>query len=625
MSQSNAPLHLTVEPGGLTVTFAPSTPLADVLHAAGVDFAYPCGGAHLCGRCRVVFRRGAPAPTEEEKRILAFGDIEAGVRLACCVTLDSDAVVELPAGRAEMHTEHILTQGVRSDVVVDPEVQRYRGVPAPSTLETPVSDWLRIVAALPESERAAARPTLDVLQRLPAVMACSDQSGECVTLTMRAHRVLKIECGDTTERLYGVAVDLGTTTISAVLVDMRTGAELAVSGCLNPQRSFGYDLISRIHAVQDSFANLDRLHIAVIEAIGGLIERMCTERDIPTREVVALTLAGNTLMSHLFLNIDPTSLGHAPFAGTLRAGVRCEARDLGLPIHDHAPVCILPCIGGFVGGDITAGILVTRLMDQPGVSVLVDIGTNGEVVVARDGVLMATSSAAGPAFEGGKIRCGMMAAHGAVHRVEFDGQDLRVQTLGDRPACGVCGSGLIESFARLYETGLIAMNGRMARPGGPETAALPPALAARLVAGEDGPAVVLVPAENGREAIVITQADVREFQLGKGAVQTAILMVLETMGIALDQIDRFLVAGAFGNHLNVADAMALGLLPELPAERVFFIGNSSLEGARCALLNRYERQRAERIAETTGFVELATCPEFQDRFAMSMMLGPAMF
>ena len=661
--EASVPIRLFIEPGSRRIEVERGARLAHALERAGVEFAYPCAASQICGQCRVQFEKGAPPPTPEETGLLSYAEIASGTRLACCAVLTQDAQVRLPVSEI-LPTEHILNRGVKSDILVDPEVRKYRCVLPPSTLEAPVSDWRRVIHSLPDKVRAEARPTLDVLRKLPDSVACSHARNEPVTLTMRLNRVIEVECGDHTAEHAGVAVDLGTTTIAAALVDMNTGAELAVAGCRNPQRDFGADLISRIHAVQTDPQNLDALHSRAIEAISGLIAGMCRERSIAPETICAMSLAGNTVMSHLFLRIDPRGLGQAPFAGVLRAGVRLEGRDLGLPIHPHAPVYVLPCMGGFVGGDIVAGILMTKLEQQPGISVLVDIGTNGEVVVARAGKLHTTSSAAGPAFEGGKIACGMIARDGAINAVRFDGTDFQFSTLGGTPPLGLCGSGLIEAFARGLATGMIQMNGRMIQPGA--VSALPPALAARLrTDGEHGLRIVLTQAEGGvgesgaagngggansmgsmrstgstgsmgsigsirsTESIGgavetwISQADVREFQLSKGAIQAAIAMILQEENIALDQIDRFLVAGAFGNNLNTEDAIALGILPDLPRERIFFIGNSSLEGARCVLLNRYERQRAERIAAEAHLVELASRPEFQERFAMSMMLAPA--
>ncbi len=612
-------LSITFQPQGITVSVAAGSRFSDALQEADIEFAYPCAGAKLCGRCRVNFNLGAPEPTAEEKRLLAFKDIESGVRLACCCVLSHDAEVELPDGEASGHMEHILKEGVRSDLVVDPEVIKCACKLPASTLEEPKADWVRIRQALPEDRRLSTRPTLSVLQKLPDVVKCAEQNGGMVTLTLRENRVIDVECGDKTEAFYGIALDLGTTTLSAALVDMRSGEELAVTGRLNPQRSFGHDLISRIHAVQEDYSKLDTLHERITETIGELIVELCLDTGVKADDVSAMAVAGNTVMEHLFLRIDPRPLGVAPFAGTLRTGVRFEASDFDLPIHPSAPVYVLPCMGGFVGGDISAGVLVTRLADLKGVNILVDIGTNGEVVVAKDGRLMATSSAAGPSFEGGKIECGMIAAEGAIHAARVENDDLVFDILGQGPAKGVCGSGLMEVFARCLEAGLISMNGRITSP---EAAAeLPEAMRNRLA--PDQSSIFLAKGENGRD-IVLTQDDIREFQLGKGAVQTAILMVLEEMGVALDSIDRFLVAGAFGRHLNIRDAMTLGLLPDLDESKVSFVGNSSLEGARCVLLNKYERSRADRISEQTGFVELASRPEFQERFAMAMMLGPAM-
>ncbi|NQU45388.1 DUF4445 domain-containing protein [bacterium] len=616
-------LQITVEPGSRILEVVAGTVFSKALEDAGIDFAYPCARARICGQCRVIFEAGAPEPTAEENRLLSYGDIESGIRLACCTILTTDATVRLP-GAANLQTEHILRTGVRSDVVIDPDVKKFCGQLPPSTLEAPLSDWTRVIRSLPEQMRSDARPALPVLQKLPSVVACAEENDHPVTVTLRGNRVIEVQCGDHSHAQYGVAVDLGTTTIAVMLVDMLTGAEVAFAGGLNPQRAFGHDLISRIHAVQSDPENLNVLHHKVIETIGDLIRQACVEKDVDPRSVCAMSLAGNTVMSHLFLRIDPSSLGQAPFAGTLRAGVRLDAEDLNLPIHPDAPVYVLPCMGGFIGGDIVAGILMTKLEKQAGVNVLIDIGTNGEVVVSSGGELFATSSAAGPSFEGGKIACGMIAMDGAIDTVRFNGDDFHVSTLGNRPARGICGSGLFEALARGVETGMIALNGRITSPDAADH--LPPALAKRLRRdGQNDLRIQLTAPHAGLGEIFLSQKDVREFQLGKGAVQTAVLMAIDAVGIPLEQIDRLLVGGAFGNHLNVDDAIAVGLLPDLPREKIFFIGNSSLEGARCVLLNQYERRRAEQIAEKARFVELASRPEFQERFALSMMLSPPMF
>ncbi len=616
-------VRLILQPEGRTLRVPAGSALADALREAGIPFAYPCGGVRVCGRCRVEFREGAPAPLPDEERHLSRDDIRRGVRLACCSTLDTDAEVYC-GGLESFHTEHILTQGVRTDVVVAPEVTRYCGFLPPSTLDAPRCDWERVLHVLPEELWTDVHPTVETLRALPSLVARAEHQRQPVTVTLHGNRMILAECGDTLAEHWGVALDVGTTTLSAALINLNDGVEAARAGCLNPQRVWGEDLISRIRAILDNPGELEALHHRVIEAANGLIARLCRERRIEPLHVNAVAVAGNTAMTHLFLRVDPTSLGQAPFAGALRGGVPLEARDLTLAVHPHAPVYVLPCIGGFVGGDISAGILVTRLLDQKGVSVLVDIGTNGEVVVARDGQLCSTSSAAGPSFEGGKISAGTLAATGAIHQFTFDGQDLVAHTLDRAEPTGICGSGLIEFFARAVEVGLLGANGRIPKPDSAEARVLPPRLAARLEVDESGAPQIFLAQDTKGQRFYLTQADVREFQLAKGAVQTAICMVLKEMGLALNRIDRFLVAGAFGSHLNVRDAMTIGLLPELDPEKVFFVGNSSQEGARCVLLNAYERQRVEQIATRTRLVELATRPEFQERFALSMFLNPAM-
>jgi len=416
---------------------------------------------------------------------------------------------------------------------------------------------------------------------------------------------------------YGIAFDIGTTTVVGYLTNLETGATLACVSGLNPQTVFGGDLISRIGFAAEKKTHVKKLHQRIVTFMNDLSERACDQAGISRADICKVTLVGNTCMHHLFLGIDPTPLGSAPYDPVLREARQCPARECGLRLHEHAQVYTLPIIAGFVGADTVAMIMASQLNSRPGNTIAVDIGTNAEVVLKTDRGLNACSSPAGPALEGGQIRDGMRAAFGAIDRVSAD-RDIVVNTIGDAPALGICGSGLIDAVAVLLDLGIISKTGRLlVQPD----RLLPDVIAARLRHDDNGsPEFVLVrAADSGNHLdIVLSQGDIRQLQLAKAAIMSGVQTLLQQGNLERSDIDAFLLAGGFGNYINIRNARRIGLLPDLANDRIHFIANAAGLGAQMALLSDQCRRKAEKIAVETQHLSLAGLPGFQKTYLAAM-------
>ncbi len=419
------------------------------------------------------------------------------------------------------------------------------------------------------------------------------------------------------ETPYGIAFDIGTTTVVGYLINLENGETLACVSGINPQSVFGGDLISRITFAAEKSTNVKILHRRIAAFLNDLGERACNQAGITRAEICKVAVVGNTCMHHLFLGIDPTPLGSAPYNPVLKTSYQCPAREPGLRLHEKAKVFLLPVIAGFIGADTVAMILSSELGGESGNILAADIGTNAEVVLRTDQGLIACSTPAGPALEGGQIRDGMRAASGAIDQVAAD-RDIIIHTIGDAPALGICGSGLIDAVAVLLDLGIINQSGRMlAEPKQP----LPEAIAARLRYGEDGaPEFVLVRAtkSGNQRDIVLSQGDIRQLQLAKAAIMGGVQALLQQGGLDIGEIDTFLLAGGFGNYINIPNARRIGLIPDLANDRIHYIANAAGLGAQMALLSDQCRKQAEIIAEQTRHLCLADYPGFQKMYLAAM-------
>lgn len=419
------------------------------------------------------------------------------------------------------------------------------------------------------------------------------------------------------ETPYGIAFDVGTTTVIGYLIDLETGETLASVSGLNPQTVFGGDLISRITFAAEKKGNVRKLHRRIATFMNELSERACDQAGIIRADICKVVVVGNTCMHHLFLGIDPTPLGSAPYSPVIKEIHQCSARERGLRLHESAQVCMLPIIAGFVGADTVGMILASKLGSRAGNVIAADIGTNAEVVLKTGQGLTVCSSPAGPALEGGQIHDGMRAALGAIDKVTVE-QDIMIHTIGDVPALGICGSGLIDAVAVLLDLGIINETGRLlVEPNKP----LSDAIAARLRNSEEGtPECVLTWAsQSGNQLdIVLSQGDIRQLQLAKAAIMSGLGALLQQADLECSDIDAFLLAGGFGNYINIRNARRTGLIPDLANDCIHYIANAAGLGAQMTLLSDQSRNEAERIARETKHLSLAGYPGFKKMYLDAM-------
>jgi uncharacterized 2Fe-2S/4Fe-4S cluster protein (DUF4445 family) len=559
-----------------------------------------------------------PPPTIMDEVQLGDDLVREGYRLACQCALH-EAVTVQPAPPLDERAFQILGAG--------PGVRQLGRV----TLDSGVAKQL-VKVTLPREEHhqtsdleqllaAVGLTTADVgpavLQGLPSALR-DDPAGVTVTTFVAggASRILAVERGDTALMKFGLAIDVGTTSVVTTLVELESGEQLASVSSLNPQAVFGGDLMSRIAFAQFNPANLRKLHTRIVGLLNQHIEQICRESGVLAKWIYKIVVVGNTCMHHILLGIDPSHVGLAPYAPVMRHPVILSARELFLKVAPEARVCFLPLVAGFVGADAVGVALATRIYESPEIRVAVDIGTNGEVLLGSRDRLWACSAPAGPALEGAQIRHGMRGALGAIDRVTVD-DDIHVHTIGEADALGICGSGIIDLLAGLLDRGVIDWTGLIqvdARDS------LPPKLAARVVMrGEERQVIVLRPGEAGaRQEIVLTQDDVRQVQLAKGAIASGVMMLQHVAGVADDAIAELMLAGGFGNYVSIDSALRIGLIPPLPRERIRYVGNAASLGAQLCLVSETERARAETIATRIEHVSLAAHPDFEGIFVDCM-------
>ncbi|MBI2202790.1 MAG: DUF4445 domain-containing protein [Candidatus Rokubacteria bacterium] len=601
------------EPRVLSVT--PGATILRAAHAAGIDVTATCGGRGRCTSCRVKFVAGpVPPPTIMDEVQLGDDQVREAYRLACQCHVTDAVTVHLAPPIAE-ESFQILGAGAPATplrrVEIDSGVtKQVVKVSLPREEHHQTSDLEELLAAVGMDESAVS-PT--VVQTLPSALR---EDADGVTVTTFAGKVLAVERGDTALLRFGLAVDIGTTTVVTTLIELGSGEQLASVSSLNPQSVFGGDLMSRIAFAQFNPGNLRKLHTRIIGLLNQHIAEVCRLSGVLPKWIYKVVVVGNTCMHHVLLGIDPSYVGLAPYAPVMRHALALPARELFLKLAPEARVCLLPIVAGFVGADAVAVTLATHMGEGDEIRVAVDIGTNGEVILGSRDHLWACSAPAGPALEGAQIRHGMRGAAGAIDRVVVD-DDLRVHTIGETPALGICGSGLIDLIAGLLDAGVIDATGLIRVD---DRDRMRPALRDRVVMrGEERTVIVLRPGEAGaRQEIVLTQDDVRQVQLAKGAIASGIALLQRVSRVSDDRISELMLAGGFGNYLSIPSAVRIGLIPRLPLERIRYIGNAASLGAQACLLSEAERARANELADRIEHVSLAAHPDFEDVFVTAM-------
>jgi uncharacterized 2Fe-2S/4Fe-4S cluster protein (DUF4445 family) len=610
-------IALTIVPDRLTLEVEPGVTILKAAHAGGVDITATCGGRGRCTSCRVKFVGGAiPPPTIMDELQLGDALVREGFRLSCqCQVTEAVTVQVAPPvdersfqilgaeRRAGSPMPVAIDAGIRKDVV---------SVALPKEEHHQTSDLEELLAA---TGRTVADVPVDLLKTLPGVLRA--QHGE-VTVTSFGGRLLGVEAGDTSLLKFGLAVDIGTTSVVTTLMELESGEQLAAVSSLNPQAVFGADLMSRIAFAQFDAGNLRKLQTRIIGLLNQHVEQVTADSGVLAKWIYKVVIVGNTCMHHLLLGIDPSHVGLAPYAPVMRHALVLPARELFLKVHPEARVCLLPLVAGFVGADAVAVALATRIDLTPELRIAVDIGTNGEVLLGSRDHLWACSAPAGPALEGAQIRHGMRAALGAIDRVGIEDGDLSLHTIGEAAVQGICGSGLLDAIAALLDAAVIDWTGLIDVEGRDR---LPAPLRERVVMrGEERLVVLARPGEAGAaREIVLTQDDVRQVQLCKGAIASGVAMLQHVAGVSDAAVDELMLAGGFGNYLSIRSALRIGLIPaSLPARKIRYVGNAAALGAQLALVSEAERARAVAIAQRIEHVSLAAHPDFQDIFVECM-------
>jgi uncharacterized 2Fe-2S/4Fe-4S cluster protein (DUF4445 family) len=586
--------NVTFIPEGIVQSIPAGKTIMDAAAKANVKLEGPCGGKGTCGKCRVLITN-----TEEKN--------DSQWVLACQTIVKQDLMVEIPQTAVSSHRKSLITdQEIQFDI--KPNLKKIRLCVKKATLEHPISDADRVLEML---DGTLSGFSFDALKALPT--ALRENNGE-ITVTLNNHEILVVEPGNRTEDLFGIAVDIGTTTVVVSLVNLLTGETLSTASGTNTQNIFGANVISRIEHVSTEKEGLKQLQSRVVNVMNSLITILCKECNLLPQSIVRAIVAGNTIMGHLLLGLDPTSIAPAPFTPVLKKAITFEAQKIGLGVYPSAPVTLLPNISGYVGADTVAVMLATKIDEQRGVTLVIDIGTNGEMVLGINGKLLACSTAAGPAFEGAHIRYGMLAATGAIERVVID-QDVTLQVINHSAPKGICGSGLIDAIAQMVQAGIIDESGKLLKKE--EATSLPECLSERLGEDSEGRYFILAYGKD-EDHILITQKDIRELQLAKAAVRAGIEVMLKHAELSYREIDRVLLAGAFGNYIEKQSALQIGLFPPLPVERVSSIGNAAGLGAKVALLSVDQLTKAQSLANEVQHIELSTQHEFQELFIDSL-------
>ena len=617
------PLTILLAAGGTassrTLSVAPGTTILKAAHAGGVDVTATCGGRGRCTSCRVKFLAGLPPPATIMDEVQLGDDlVREGYRLSCQCVLHAPVTVQV-APPLEERSFQMLGAG--------PDVRQLGRI----TLDSGIAKQV-VKVTLPRQEHhqtsdleqlleAVGLTTADVgpavLQGLPQALR-DDPAGVTVTTFASGdrERILAVERGDTAGMKFGLAIDIGTTSVVTTLLELESGEQLASLSSLNPQAVFGGDLMSRIAFAQFNPGNLRKLQTRILGLLNQHVEQICRDSGVLAKWIYKVVVVGNTCMHHILLGIDPSHVGLAPYAPAMRHALTLAARDLFLKVAPEARVCLLPLVAGFVGADAVAVALATRIDESAEVRIAVDIGTNGEVLLGSRARLWACSAPAGPALEGAQIRHGMRGALGAIDRVTVN-DDIHVHTIGDAAALGICGSGIIDLLAGLLGAGVIDWTGLIqveARD------ALPPRLRDRVVLRrEERQVVVLRQGEAGApQEIVLTQDDVRQVQLAKGAIASGVAMLQRVAGVSTEHVAELMLAGGFGNYVSIESALRIGLIPPLPRDRIRYVGNAASLGAQLCVLSETERARADAVAGRIEHVSLAAHPDFEDVFVDAM-------
>lgn len=590
----------------------------NLLHAAaeaGVLIDGSCAGKGLCGKCKVKILEGDAGKFNRlEEHALSEQEKEDGYRLACQITVNSDLVVLIPDIHGSSKRKKQMNALPDSFVPNSTIQKRFIKVPK-AVIETQKNDIARIREAVNDPSMKFDYALLPAIQR-----AMTAKRGK-LTVVLDAHQMIAIEAGDTSSHCYGLAFDIGTTTVVGILWDLIEKKMVDVEASTNPQSVFGSDVISRIQYCIEEDSHTRQMQKKIMECFNEMIRKFCERNAVEENHIYDMTVVGNTTMSHLFLGVNPVSMSRIPFAPVYSEGIHLKAGQLGIAVNANANVYTLPNIAGHVGSDITGVMLAANVFGLPGNTIIIDVGTNGEILVASSGTVEACSTAAGPAFEGASIHHGMRAAKGAIEGVTIE-EDISLKVIEDGEPMGICGSGLIDAVGELIKAGLINKRGNLLTQAEARDQKIAPAVCDRLFGQGKDTGIVLF-RRNGKDSIVLLQQDIREVQLAKGAILGGMMTLMKNLDFTVHEIDRVIIAGAFGSYINKESAIRMGLLPAISKDKVISIGNGAGVGASMALLSQDCREQAETLTKKIRHIELSKNEDFQEYYIDSMLFANA--
>ena len=608
------------EPSGLKTEVPAGTVLLEAARKAGIYLTSICGGDGYCGKCKITIDEGQSQ--SRPTTLLTPDEIRENIALACQTKVLSDMTVTVPKSHAlqvsqilmdtDAHRFSELAGDVREGVFeFDPLIRKLCVEMSPPTVHDHTADHERLYVAIRELVDAPIMQTgFRILQGLSKVLREANYR-VAVTIGRRGGttEVIEVEPGRRCETNFAVAVDLGTTTVVAHLIDLNNAATIDTEATYNSQINFGEDYIRRIIYAEENNA-FDEMQNRIVHDVNNLIVTMAARQRVDLQDITAIICAGNTAMVHFLLNLDPRRIRKEPYIASVSFVPPIRAAEAGIQINKRGLLYCLPSVAAYVGSDIVAGVLTTRIYTKKGISLFVDIGTNGEVVLGNRDWLVCASSSAGPAFEGSGVKHGMRAGAGAIEKLTIlRNGSIEFKTIGDSHPAGICGSGLLDTLAELFINSIIDRTGRFKANGDK-----------RLTEGDEGWQFQLVPAGNGHKEIVITQADINNLIRSKAGVFAAIRVLMNSTQTRPEDLEAIYLAGGFGNFLNVQRAVTIGMLPDVPLEKICFVGNTSIAGAKTVLLSQKALEAAEKIAKSMTYFDLMSHPGYMDEFIRANFL-----
>ncbi len=616
MKQKKERLNTVIfEPDGRRVRTATGNNIFEVACNAGVKIRSECGGNGICGKCRIIVRdkKAVTKITKVEKNHLSSSEIDLDYRLACCTVFKKNVTVMIPQ-ESRIGIQKIQETGLERPVPLTPLVAKWHIALAKPTLADIRPDYERILDSL-KDEYGLDKLEIEyeLLRNLPNTLRHTNWD---ITVTLwNGHRIIAVEKGDTSTTVLGCAIDVGTSKIVGCVVDLTTGKTIGVASIENPQVIYGEDIVSRIAFATDDEENLGTLQRLIFQGINDVLHEACVQAEVDSDNIYEATIGGNTAMHHFFLGVQPKYLALSPFTPVLKRSMDVKASQVNIKINPEGNVHVLPVIAGFVGADAVAGVLSSGIYESEELSLLLDIGTNTEVFVGNSEDLLACSCASGPAFEGGHIKHGMKAVTGAIEKVYINpasGYDVEYETVDDADPSGLCGSAMVDVVAELAKCGIINRRGRFNMNVNTPRLRFVDNKGEFILAWNNETAT-------GKE-ITVTQEDINEIQLAKAAIFTGCWILMKKQNVKNKDLDQVFLAGAFGSYINPESAKLIGLVPDVPTEKIKFVGNTALTGTKMALISQEARKIADKLSNRIRFLELSVDPDFSSEFANAMFI-----